>query len=98
MFKKKLICLLPLLLFVLLSGCDKGKPICKTKEACLKDGHCRCWCSQKCGFRAKNGSDNPIYVENDPQGKFCYCKQWDFDHYEDNCISHKHVQEPAGAK
>jgi len=100
MLEKKMIFLLPLLLAALLSGCDlvatKGK--CKTKEACLNDAKCQCWCSQKCGYRKKTTSDNPIYIENDPNGKFCYCKQWDLDLYEDNCISKEHIPEPQGAK
>lgn len=71
---------------------------CPSKEACLTDPNCHCWCSQLCGFRKKTAEDNPIYVENDPYEKYCYCKQWDFDHYEDNCINHKNVQQPKGAK
>jgi hypothetical protein len=96
MVDKKMIFLLPLLLVALLSGCDKGK--CKTEETCLDDAKCQCWCSQKCGYRKKTASDNPIYIPNDPNGKFCYCKQWDIDQYEDNCISNKHIREPQGAK
>ena len=75
----------------------KGPP-CTTKEACLNDPNCYCWCSQKCGWRKKTAEDHPVYIENDPYGKFCYCKQWDFDYYKDNCINGKNVQQPNGAK
>lgn len=77
---------------------ESKKPPCTTKEACLNDPDCFCWCSQACGWRKKTPEDHPVYIENDPYGKFCYCKQWDFDHYEDNCINGKNVKQPAGAK
>lgn len=77
---------------------EKAKAPCASREACLNDPNCRCWCSQICKFRKKNKTDHPTYVENDPNGKFCYCKQWDIDHYEENCILHKNVKEPKGAK
>ena len=93
---KKLTCFLPLLLVVLLcGGAEKKKGTPCTKETCLNDADCLCWCSQICHFRKKTASDSPVYVENDPNGKFCYCKQWDVDHYEDNCLQHKHIKEPA---
>lgn len=71
---------------------------CASKEACLNDPNCLCWCSQMCGWRKKTTDDHPVYIENDPHGKFCYCKQWDFDHYEDNCIKGKNVPQPKHAK
>lgn len=71
---------------------------CKSKEACLNDPNCYCWCSQECNWRKKTPSDKPVYIENDPYGKFCYCKQWDYDHYEDNCINNKNVKQPPGAQ
>lgn len=69
-----------------------------TKEACLNDPNCLCWCSQLCNWRKKGPNDHPVYIENDPYGKYCYCKQWDFDHYEDNCIYGRNVKQPSGAK
>lgn len=71
---------------------------CTSKEACVSDPNCQCWCSVKCGWRDKKEGDHPIYVKNDPNGKHCYCKQWDFDHYEDNCVQGKHIPQPQGAK
>ena len=69
----------------------------KTREAC-KDPDSQCWCSVKCGYRDKTDKDHPIYIENDRNGKFCYCKQWDLDHFEDNCIEGENLQEPPGAQ
>lgn len=54
--------------------------ICPTKQTCLdmKNG-CKCWCSHKCGPREKEEDDSPVYVNDDKNGNFCYCKQWDLD-------------------
>jgi hypothetical protein len=84
------------LLVTLLCGCAGGgeKSRCQTAETCLNDPHCQCWCSQKCGFRKKEASDNPVYINDDSNGKFCYCKQWDIDNYENNCKLNKRVKEP----
>jgi len=58
------------------------QPICKNEEDCINTENCQCYCSVKCGFRKKDmSSDRPVYVENDPNGIGCYCKQWDLDHY-----------------
>lgn len=86
-----------LLLVIILSSCGnpkqgaqmgmQGAGQCRTREACLNDPNCLCWCSQKCGFRKKTAADRPIYIENDSRGKNCYCKQWDIDKYDDNCGS-----------
>jgi hypothetical protein len=84
------------LLVTLLYGC--GEPQCQTKKSCRKDPECQCWCSQKCGYRKKTPSDRPIYVENDANGKTCYCKHWDLDNYKNNCKLKKHVKEPKDAK
>jgi hypothetical protein len=92
MLGKKLL----LLMVVLLYGCS-GQP-CQTKASCQNDPKCECWCSQKCGFRKKDATDNPIYIKNDPDGKFCYCKKWDYKNYKNNCKLHKNVKEPKGAK
>lgn len=44
----------------------------------------KCYCSGICGFRDRRPDDNPVYVENDPNGNYYYCKQWDIDNYEKN--------------
>lgn len=84
-----------------MSSCGNVKienlPCQKTKENCLNDPNCQCWCSQKCGYRAKKAEDHLVFVENDPNGKSCYCKQWDADHYEDNCIHGAQIKEAKGA-
>lgn len=84
--------------FALAAACAGGGgdgPQCQTKESCLTDPNCQCWCSRKCGFRKKEASDQPVYIENDRYGKHCYCNQWDYDHYEDNCVNGMNVQEPG---
>ena len=85
-----------MLIALLFTACDSGGS-CKSKEACLNDPKCECWCSQKCGYRKKHAGDNPIYVENDPNGKYCYCKQWDYDNYKANCIEKKNIKQPVNA-
>jgi len=87
-----------LLLVVLLYGCSGEKSTCQTKESCQNDPNCQCWCSQKCGYRKKGASDNPVYVKNDANGKFCYCKKWDAKNYKNNCKLNKKVKEPKGAE
>jgi hypothetical protein len=54
---------------------------CQDEDSCLMDPKCKCYCSEIGGFRKKNASDSPIYVKGDPRGKYCYCKQWDWDNY-----------------
>lgn len=90
--------LLLLVLTAMLSSCGEKKVPCTGKEQCLNDPDCCCWCSQICNWRKKTADDHPVYIEDDPNGKHCYCKQWDYDHYEDNCILHKGVKEPPGSK
>ncbi len=89
-----------LLVAVLFSACGNSdtQMSCKSKDSCLKDPNCQCWCSQKCGYRKKMATDSPVYVENDPNGKFCYCNQWDADNYEGNCIEGKMMKEPKNAE
>ena len=89
--------MIPLTLCAIENNKKSIKP-CTSKEACLNDPNCLCWCSQVCSWRKKTPADHPVYIENDPYGKFCYCKQWDYDHYEDNCIYGKNVKQPPGAK
>jgi hypothetical protein len=90
-----------LLGFFLLSSCGSGQPErsqCQSKDECLNDPKRLCWCSQICKWRKKTASDHPVYIENDPNGKFCYCKKWDYDFYEDNCISGKGIKQPKDAE
>ncbi len=69
---------------------------CGTKESCLSDPNCQCWCSQICNFRNKKNTDRPVYITDDANGKYCYCKQWDYDNYTNNCVDKKNpkVLEP----
>ncbi|HSX13532.1 MAG TPA: hypothetical protein VLE96_03835 [Chlamydiales bacterium] len=91
--------MIALLFFVsILASCSKGHNRCGTRQACSEDSRCKCWCSQSCSFRPKHADDHPTYVDNDPNGKFCYCKEWDMHHYKDNCIHKMQVKEPKGAK
>ena len=90
-----------LLITTLLSACgsqQKNPLPCKSKDACLTDQKCECWCSVKCGYREKTAADHPVYIENDPNGKHCYCKQWDADHYQENCVEGKNVEQPPNSK
>ncbi|MBI2774868.1 hypothetical protein HYX58_02590 [Candidatus Dependentiae bacterium] len=50
-----------------------------SREQCETSNEC--YCSQKGDFRQRHADDNPVYVENDPNGVFCYCKQWDLDNF-----------------
>lgn len=59
--------------------------ICQTESSCISDPNCQCYCSVVCNFRAKNASDSPLYLENDPAGIKCYCKPWDYENYTNNC-------------
>ena len=61
---------------------DKQGVACNTHKACINDESCQCYCSKECGMRDKKDDDRPVWVENDPNGKYCYCKQWDLDNYE----------------
>ncbi len=87
----------------ILSACamtssDPQASSCGTKETCINDPKCFCWCSQICNFRKKEKDDDPVYYEKDARGKYCYCKQWDYDNFKDNCVLHKNIKEPPGAK
>ncbi len=59
---------------------DNTKKICPNKSECqnVYNKKCKCYCSHECGPREKRADeDNPVYVENDPYGNYCYCKPWD---------------------
>lgn len=91
---KKMLFLMPVLMTFFFGCSGEKKAPCGTKDACMNDSNCLCWCSQICKYRKKTAADKPIYVDDDSNGKFCYCKEWDLDHYEDNCINHKNIKEP----
>jgi hypothetical protein len=56
------------------------------KQACQdKANPCKCYCSEQCAPRDKKEKDNPVYVENDPYGNYCYCQQWDKDNFVERC-------------
>jgi len=59
---------------------NKRKP-CHTKKDCYKKSTCKCYCAEKGDFRKKTDNDEPVYVTDDPNGIYCYCKQWDLDNY-----------------
>jgi len=54
---------------------------CEMEDTCLMDPNCKCYCSEKGDFRKKTKNDSPLYVKDDPRGKYCYCKQWDWDNF-----------------
>lgn len=93
-------CIAGAFLALVLAGCGGSKDgkQCITREPCVSDPNCMCWCSQICEYRKKTSEDNPKFVDNDPNGKFCYCKQWDYDNFKDNCVQNKHNVQPAGAQ
>ncbi len=85
--------------FISSCSCEKqSEPARCTQDTYLDDPTCTCWCSQKCGYREKTKRDHPLYVENDPNGKFCYCKQWDLDYYDENCLEGQDVKQPPHAE
>lgn len=58
---------------------------CSNEQTCTVSKSCKCYCSRICEFREKKPEDKCVYVENDPHGKYCYCKEWDRDNYKDRC-------------
>ena len=76
---------------------QNNTPGCQTKEACLNDPKCLCWCAVKCGYRQKTAQDKPVYKNNDKYGKFCYCKEWDYNEHENRCMRNKNMNQPDGA-
>ncbi len=54
---------------------------CGKDEASCKDlkNPCRCFCAFKPGPRDKVSDDKPIYIEDDPEGNYCYCKERDIE-------------------
>gem|GEM_PF-1948739 len=77
----------------------KKENICgKNKKSCLEDKNCLCYCSRKCGPREKQSDDAPVYVENDPNGKYCYCKPWDRDKFEEQMCAKREEKEESAKK
>ncbi|MCX5922486.1 MAG: hypothetical protein NTX86_04110 [Candidatus Dependentiae bacterium] len=61
------------------------QPTCSNEKDCTNmKKPCQCYCSVKCGYRKKMKSDRPVYVENDPTGINCWCKEWDKKNYKNN--------------
>ena len=56
---------------------------CATRESCLENKKCQCYCSGIAGYRDKVKEDNPVYVEGDKyidqngEAVHCFCKAWD---------------------
>ena len=73
------ICAAMLISFTSMNSIEKEKPRCLDKKSCLNDKKCQCYCSVKCGPRDKTSEDSPIWIENDPYGHHCYCRQRDVD-------------------
>ena len=57
-------------------SCGNNKARCKD----LKDT-CQCYCAYKGAPRDKVADDKPVFIEDDPAGIYCYCKQRDIDKY-----------------
>jgi hypothetical protein len=89
-----------LALVALLGACSSQKdpPQCTDSRSCVNNPKCQCWCSVKCGYRDKHAGDNPIWIDEDPRGIHCYCKRWDYEHFDTNCVSPNPMKEPDGAK
>lgn len=85
MFSKKMLfaILISVLTVAAINAIESNAPVCGNNITNCKDlsNPCRCYCSKKCGPRDKKPDDRPVFVENDPAGNFCYCKQWDLDEY-----------------
>jgi hypothetical protein len=64
---------------------EEKKPFCNDEQNCATNPDCECYCSHKCGGRAKEPGDSPVFVKNDPNGIGCYCKPWDRDQYTNRC-------------
>lgn len=65
-----------------------GQVICGDEKSCkdMNTKRCQCYCSAKGDYRAKNSSDNPVFVPGDEYFKngkavHCFCKQWDLEKF-----------------
>jgi len=59
---------------------------CTTRESCLENEKCQCYCSGIAGYRDKVVEDEPVYIEGNDYVKdnkpvHCFCKQWDIDKF-----------------
>lgn len=54
-------------------------PECGKDEVACKDmrNSCQCYCGFKPGPRDKEANDNPIFIADDPEEHYCYCKERD---------------------
>lgn len=64
---------------------------CQFQKDCLDktNAQCRCFSVQKCNLKIKERDDNPVWVQDDPKGIRCWCKQSDRDRYVDSCVKKK---------
>jgi hypothetical protein len=58
-----------------------SEAICPSREMCEQrnNGLCKCYCAYERNAREWKEDDEGIFVENDPRGHYCYCKQRDLD-------------------
>ena len=83
MFSKKYLAILLCSLLVVsfdAPGKKKNKaPACGNDEVACKDmkNPCKCYCAFKGAPRDKTPDDDPIFIEDDPEGNYCYCKERD---------------------
>jgi hypothetical protein len=80
--KYVVIALCSLLVLVSLDARRKEKnmaPACGKNEVACKDlkNPCKCYCGFKPGPRDKVADDKPIFIEDDPEKNYCYCKERD---------------------
>lgn len=81
-----LICLFTIFAHALIAEAPQ-KVLCSTPNSCSDiNNSCKCYCSHICEPRDKKPEqDNPVYVPNDPEGYYCYCKPWDLENYGKRC-------------
>lgn len=68
------------------SSTEATEEVCGNDEKRCKDlnDSCKCYCAYRPGPRDKKADDKPIFIKDDPDGHYCYCKQRDIDkHLED---------------
>lgn len=65
---------------------EKPEIACGSNEEDCKDlqNSCLCHCAYKPGLRDKIKDDAPVFIKNDPEEIYCYCKPRDIEkHYAD---------------
>lgn len=72
-----------LCIFLLTAGALEASRHCTDQESCEDiNSSCQCYCAEKGDFRKKDPNlDVPYYVEDDPNGIYCYCNKWDYKKY-----------------